>query len=133
MARCDRYLSLLAVMRVELVIRETDADSTVGTTYDRDANRGLRFLTRLVDRRSRASSKSKGLLYRSSAMTTYIKAAKTSEIPANSGKALSVNGKAIAVFNVDGAFYAIDNTCLHRGGPLGDGSRSVLGVGIRGW
>ncbi len=42
MARCDRYLSLLAVMRVELVIRETDADSKVGTIYDRDANSRLR-------------------------------------------------------------------------------------------
>ncbi len=29
-------------MRVERVIRETDTDSTVGTIYDRDANRGLR-------------------------------------------------------------------------------------------
>lgn len=32
-----------------------------------------------------------------------------------------VNGKAIALFNVDGTFYAIDNTCVHRGGPLGEG------------
>ncbi len=54
-------------------------------------------------------------------MATFTKAAKTSEIPPNSGKALSVNGKAIAVFNVEGAFYALDNTCLHRGGPLGEG------------
>ena len=54
-------------------------------------------------------------------MTTFAKVAKTSEIPPSSGKAFSVNGKAIAVFNVDGAFYAIDNTCLHRGGPLGEG------------
>lgn len=30
-------------------------------------------------------------------------------------------GKDIALFNVDGAFYALDNTCLHRGGPLGEG------------
>ncbi|MGC3975148.1 MAG: hypothetical protein QM771_12300 [Nitrospira sp.] len=22
---------------------------------------------------------------------------------------------------MDGAFYAIDNTCVHRGGPLGEG------------
>ena len=24
-------------------------------------------------------------------------------------------------FNVEGTFYAIDNTCTHRGGPLGEG------------
>jgi nitrite reductase/ring-hydroxylating ferredoxin subunit len=28
----------------------------------------------------------------------------------------------IAVFNVDGTFYAIDNECPHSGGPLGEGS-----------
>ena len=28
---------------------------------------------------------------------------------------------AIALFNVDGTFHALDNTCIHRGGPLGDG------------
>jgi len=27
----------------------------------------------------------------------------------------------VAVFNVEGSYYAIDNTCLHRGGPLGEG------------
>jgi nitrite reductase/ring-hydroxylating ferredoxin subunit len=32
-----------------------------------------------------------------------------------------VNGKTIAVFNVEGTYYAIDNTCVHRGGPLGEG------------
>ena len=27
----------------------------------------------------------------------------------------------IALFNVGGTFYAIDNTCTHEGGPLGEG------------
>jgi nitrite reductase (NADH) small subunit len=30
-------------------------------------------------------------------------------------------GMALAVANVDGTFFAIDNTCPHAGGPLGDG------------
>ena len=30
-------------------------------------------------------------------------------------------GRAIAVFNVDGRYYAIDNLCPHRGGPLAEG------------
>ena len=34
---------------------------------------------------------------------------------------VEVDGKKIALFNVDGAFYAIDDTCTHRGGPLSEG------------
>jgi len=48
-------------------------------------------------------------------------AAKVSEIPAGSIKEVLVGGKPVAVANVGGRFYAIDNTCLHRGGPLGQG------------
>ena len=54
-------------------------------------------------------------------MSTFVKVAKSSEVPANSGKTFSVDGKQIAIFNVDDRFYAINNTCLHRGGPLGEG------------
>lgn len=52
------------------------------------------------------------------------KVAKVSEIPAGAGKVVEAGGKTIAVFNCEGTFYAIDNTCKHRGGPLGDGSLS---------
>ena len=48
----------------------------------------------------------------------------TSDIPRGSGKVIEVAGKTLAVFNCDGKFYATDNTCKHRGGPLGDGSLS---------
>ncbi len=37
------------------------------------------------------------------------------------GKALEIAGRSVAFFNVDGKVYAIENHCLHRGGPLGDG------------
>lgn len=37
------------------------------------------------------------------------------------GKLIKVNGKDIAVFNINGKFYAIENTCLHQGGSLSDG------------
>ena len=52
------------------------------------------------------------------------KVAQVSEIPPGTGKVVQANGKSIAVFNCDGTFYAIDNTCKHRGGPLGEGSLS---------
>ena len=32
-----------------------------------------------------------------------------------------MKGKQIALFNVDSQFFALDNTCTHRGGPLADG------------
>lgn len=35
-----------------------------------------------------------------------------------------IGGTAIAVANVDGAYYAISNTCAHAAGPLGEGSLS---------
>ena len=36
-------------------------------------------------------------------------------------KIVNVNGTDVALFNVEGEFFAINNTCLHRGGPLGEG------------
>lgn len=51
-----------------------------------------------------------------------VKVAQVSEIPPGTGKVVEASGKTIAVFNCDGTFYAIDNTCKHRGGPLGEGS-----------
>lgn len=47
--------------------------------------------------------------------------AKVREIPAGTAKVVVVAGRPIAVFNVNGTFYATDNTCLHRGGPVGEG------------
>lgn len=54
-------------------------------------------------------------------MPQYIEAAKASELNPGQGKTIEIDGKSVALFNVDGTFYAIDNTCIHRGGPLGEG------------
>ncbi|HEX5423678.1 MAG TPA: Rieske (2Fe-2S) protein [Candidatus Acidoferrales bacterium] len=51
----------------------------------------------------------------------FIKVLKKNELPAGMLRELQVEGKVIALANVDGTFYAIDNICLHRGGPLADG------------
>ena len=48
-------------------------------------------------------------------------ACKVEEIPEGQAKAVSVDGQEVALFNVKGCFYALDNTCPHRGGPLGEG------------
>ena len=43
------------------------------------------------------------------------------DISEGSGKAIEIDGKQIAVFNVAGRFYAISGDCPHLGGPLGEG------------
>ncbi len=54
-------------------------------------------------------------------MAEYVAVAKVSDLAAGSGMVVDVNGKAVALFNVGGTFFAMDNTCRHRGGPLGEG------------
>ena len=54
-------------------------------------------------------------------MAEYVKVAQANEIEPNHGKLVEVQGKKIALFNVDGKFHAIDDTCTHRGGPLSEG------------
>jgi len=63
------------------------------------------------------------------------RAAKTTEVPPGSVHEFQVAGKAVALANVAGKFFAINNTCLHRGGPLGEGSLagSIVTCPWHGW
>lgn len=54
-------------------------------------------------------------------MSNFVKVATVSELKPGEGKVVEVNGEQVALFNVDGEFFAISNTCAHRGGPLGEG------------
>lgn len=54
-------------------------------------------------------------------MAEFIKVATTDDIEPNQGKLVEVKGKKIALFNVAEKYFAIDDTCTHRGGPLSDG------------
>jgi nitrite reductase (NADH) small subunit len=54
-------------------------------------------------------------------MGDFVRVAGTADVAPGSGMVAEVNGQAVAVFNVDGTYYAMDNTCVHRGGPLGEG------------
>ena len=54
-------------------------------------------------------------------MADYVTVAKTGDVPPGTAKPYDVNGKSIALCNVDGAYYAIDDVCTHDGGPLGEG------------
>ena len=54
-------------------------------------------------------------------MAEFVKVAKSEDVAAGRGKMVEVSGRKIAVFNVGGAYHAIDDTCTHRGGPLSEG------------
>jgi nitrite reductase/ring-hydroxylating ferredoxin subunit len=54
-------------------------------------------------------------------MGNFVKVAKNSEIADQSARLLEVGDKTIALFNLGGHFYAIDDTCPHNGGPLCEG------------
>lgn len=46
---------------------------------------------------------------------------KVDEIPEGSGAAFDVGDKRVAVFRHEGQWFALDETCPHRGGPLHEG------------
>jgi nitrite reductase/ring-hydroxylating ferredoxin subunit len=51
----------------------------------------------------------------------FTRVAQVQEIPPGTAKQVTVNRRTVAVFNVEGTFYAIDDTCPHRGAPLSEG------------
>ena len=61
-------------------------------------------------------------------MAEFIKVASLLDLEKGDSKTVQAAGKEIALFNVDGAIYALDNTCLHRGGPLGEGQLDAFTV-----
>ena len=55
-------------------------------------------------------------------MTNFITVAKLAEVPPGVCKSVEVQGVFIVLCNVRGTVYALDNTCPHAGGPLGEGT-----------
>ena len=51
----------------------------------------------------------------------WVQAVKVSDIPEGGGILFEPEGKAIAIFKSGENFFAIDNACPHRGGPLAEG------------
>ena len=54
-------------------------------------------------------------------MVNFVQAAKKSDLGEGKGMVVNLGDNAIALFNVGGNFHAIENTCLHAGGPLHEG------------
>jgi len=51
-----------------------------------------------------------------------VRVASLAEVPPGTGRQVQVSGRALAIYNLDGIMHAIDGTCTHRGGPLGEGA-----------
>jgi nitrite reductase/ring-hydroxylating ferredoxin subunit len=52
-------------------------------------------------------------------VTEFIEVGLLEEVPPGKGTTFTVEGEEIAVFNVDGELYAMDDGCLHQGMSLG--------------
>ena len=68
-------------------------------------------------------------------MGQFLEASKTNEIPQGTGKKVTLNGRAIALFHINGTFHAMDDACPHRQGPLSDGTLngSIVACPWHGW
>jgi nitrite reductase (NADH) small subunit len=43
------------------------------------------------------------------------------DVPPGEGRAITIDGRRVALFRAAGGWHAIDAACPHRGGPLADG------------
>jgi 3-phenylpropionate/trans-cinnamate dioxygenase ferredoxin subunit len=53
-------------------------------------------------------------------MAEFIEVLREEELPPGRGTCVTVAGKDIALFNVDGSIYAMEDSCLHQGSSLGN-------------
>jgi nitrite reductase (NADH) small subunit len=66
---------------------------------------------------------------------SWITVAKRDEIAPGTGKMVMAQSKVLALFNLNGEFYCLDNTCAHRGGPIGQGDvdETIVTCPWHGW
>lgn len=57
-------------------------------------------------------------------MKRYVRVARKGDLEPGTGMTVDVNGAPVALFNVDGVYHAIHDTCLHEDGSLGEGELS---------
>jgi nitrite reductase (NADH) small subunit len=54
-------------------------------------------------------------------MSELIEIATTGDVPVGRAKAFRAGGRTIALYHTAHGFFATDNVCPHRGGPLAEG------------
>lgn len=68
-------------------------------------------------------------------MSDWVKVAAEGDVPDGGALQVELGGEAIALFNVAGRIRAIQNACLHRGGPLAEGELDgdIVTCPLHGW
>jgi 3-phenylpropionate/trans-cinnamate dioxygenase ferredoxin component len=68
-------------------------------------------------------------------MTDFVEVTTLDEVPPGTGNCFTVAGKEVALFNVDGTVYAIEDSCLHKGASLATGALDgkVVTCRAHGW
>ena len=54
-------------------------------------------------------------------MSDFIEVACASDLPVGRARAVTVGGRTVALYHTARGFFATDNVCPHRGGPLAEG------------
>lgn len=54
-------------------------------------------------------------------MAKFIRVGKVADVEPGTCVSVEAEGRGVALCNVNGTLYALDNTCPHAGGPLGEG------------
>jgi nitrite reductase (NADH) small subunit len=68
-------------------------------------------------------------------MANWIRLTRAADCPPGTAQELVAGDRIVALFNVDGEFFALDGVCPHQGGPLGQGELSgcVVTCPWHGW
>ena len=66
---------------------------------------------------------------------TFIPVGNIGDFVSGQGRKVTVDGRDVALFRLGQEFFAIDNSCLHRGGPLCEGfiDNDVVTCPLHGW
>jgi 3-phenylpropionate/trans-cinnamate dioxygenase ferredoxin subunit len=52
-------------------------------------------------------------------MASFVEVGRAEQLPPGNGTVVRIDGQDVAIFNVDGTIYAIDDSCRHQGLSLG--------------
>ena len=68
-------------------------------------------------------------------MNNFVPILEAGSLPPGQGRTLTVEGKTLAVLNWEGTIHVLDDSCPHRGGPLGAGlvQEGIVFCPLHGW